>query len=375
MIPLSRSFRYLVCLVLLLLVSGCHVGRFFVWNFADIRDHKKFPSLPLKASSTPFQFAKRVGADTLLDNAPITIGGKTQPLRSLLEANDTRAFLIIRNDTIQYETYFEGYAASSIVPSFSVAKSVTSALVGIAIAEGRITSADDTLGKYLPELRDAALRRVTLTQLLDMQSGLDYNEGYYNPFGHVAKFYYGTNLTKASQKLDLASPPGTTFDYKSGNTQLLGLVLERATGQHLPEYLQAKLWTPMGMEFDASWSVDSKQHQVAKAFCCLNARAYDFAKFGRLYLNKGNWNGQQLVPAAWVDRSVGKTATHPLYNYQWWRSSKPYQFKMEGILGQFVFVDPTRNLIIVRLGAQYGKLDWDQLFDAIASAMPEKAVK
>ena len=121
-----------------------------------------------------------------------------------------------------------------------------------------------------------------------MTSGLDFKESYFNPFGHAATFYYGTNLRKAIKKLKLKNEPGKDFDYVSGNTQFLGLILERALkNKSITKYLEEKIWIPLEMEYDATWSLDRKRNGLEKTFCCLNARARDFAKIGRLFLNKG----------------------------------------------------------------------------------------
>ena len=191
----------------------------------------------------------------------------------------------------------------------------------------------------------------------------------------------------------------------SENTQLLAFIIERATGKKVPEYLQEKLWQPLGMEYDASWSIDSKKHQEAKAFCCLNACARDFAKFGRLYLNNGNWNGKQIIPAEWVNAStmVNDSTKDYFYTYQWWHNAdwkrlsdtssivhsaservftytnkkgktskyliKPENdFYADGLLGQFIYVYPEKNIIIVRSGKQ-AKVNWPKIFNNIAKEL------
>jgi CubicO group peptidase (beta-lactamase class C family) len=202
-----------------------------------------------------------------------------------------------------------------------------------------------------------------------MTSGLDFNEGYYNPFGHVATFYYGTNLRKAIKKLKLKRAPGERFEYVSGNTQLLGLILERALQtKTISAYLQEKLWIPLQMEHDASWSLDRQKEGLEKTFCCINATARDYAKIGRLYLNGGNWNGKQIISPSWVKQSItpsNRAGSASYYQYQWWIPSKG-TFLAQGILGQYIYVDPSKNLVIVRLGANKGEADWWQVFAALS---------
>jgi len=286
-----------------------------------------------------------------------------------LAKNKTVAFLIIHNDTIKYENYFNKYERESIVASFSMAKSFTSFLIGCAIEDGLIQSVDDPVTRYLPEMKKNGFDEVTIENLLQMTSGLKFNESYVNPFGHAATFYYGRKLEKSSLKLKLKNKPNETTDYVSGNTQLLGLVLDRVLeDQTISQYLEEKLWRKVGMEYDATWSIDKKKNGIEKTFCCLNARAIDFAKFGRLYLNKGNWQGQQLISESWVEHSTkldSSNGSYHGYQYQWWLPNKDGDFIAEGILGQFIFVSPSENLIIVRLGKKYGDVNREGTFEKI----------
>lgn len=359
-----RSIYLLVAILLLTTaLHSCKLGRYVFYNFADIKDYKKFPSRPLEASKEPFQFYR---PDT--GKAPKTVNN--QPFDEFLEDNKTVAYLIIQHDTIQYEKYFRGYDRESIVPSFSMAKSVTSILIGIAIDEGKIQSVNEPITNYIPELKPNGFEAVTIEHLLQMTSGIDYNESYVNPFGDAASFYYGRNLRKEIEKMKLEVEPGTRFEYTSGTTQLLGLVLERALkDQTVTEYLQEKLWTPLGMEYDASWSIDKEKDGLEKTFCCLNARARDFAKIGRLYKNNGVWDGKQLVPSDWVETSTKVDTTNGSeknYQYQWWQPNPGEDFSAEGILGQYIYVHPEKDLIIVRLGKNYGKTHWKSIFTETA---------
>jgi CubicO group peptidase (beta-lactamase class C family) len=359
----TKGSRLMLLIGLCFLMGACQVGRFVFYNFADIKDHKKFQARPLTASSKPFQFytTEKGKKPTSIDNIPFS---------KYLEDNHTVAFLIIRNDTIQYEEYFDRYNEASIVPSFSMAKSVTSILIGCAIDDGLIQSVDEPITKYIPELKENGFDKVSIKHVLQMTSGIDFNESYFNPFGDAASFYYGRNLRKQIAKMKLKEEPGKKFAYASGNTQLLGLILERALqNKTVTQYLQEKLWTPLGMEYDASWSIDKKKNGLEKTFCCLNARTHDFAKIGRLYLNKGNWNGQQLIAESWVEQSTKLDTTEgsiPNYQYQWWMPTPGQDFMAEGILGQFVYVNPSKNLVIVRLGKKTGKADWWAIFRSLA---------
>jgi CubicO group peptidase (beta-lactamase class C family) len=366
-----RSTAKIICFLLLCLVffQSCKLGRFVFYNFANITDHKIFPYRTIETSTSSFVFPK--------DQQPkqpgdIDLGEGNESFDSYLERTKTVAFLVIQNDSIQYERYFNKYTEESIVASFSMAKSITSMLIGIAIEEGKIQSVDEPITIYIPELKPNGFDAVTIKHLLQMTSGLDFNESYTNPFGHAATFYYGTNLRKAINKLKLKHVPGEKFDYTSGTSQLLGLVLERALRtQTISSYLEEKIWKPLGMEYDATWSLDRKKDGLEKTFCCLNARARDFAKLGRLYLHNGKWNGTQIVPEQWVEESTKLDTTEhsaPFYQYQWWLTKDAEQFYAKGILGQYIFVDPHKNLIIVRLGEKTSKVNWIKLISRVVDS-------
>ena len=384
-------------MVLALCFQACHVARFFFYNFSDVRDYKKFPSKPLTASPAPFHFIEAGGRNNL--KFPKLRSDTSLSFEQVLQKNACISFMLIRNDSILYSWQRKGYDESSIVPSFSMAKSFVSVMIGIAIDEGFIKSTEEPITNYIEFFDKNEFGKITIQHLLDMQSGIKFNEGYFNPFGEVAKFYYGNKLKKFMSKLKVEKEPGRDFDYKSVNTQLLSYILEKATGKSPTQYLQEKLWSPLGMEFDASWSVDSKKYQMEKGFCCLNARAKDFAKLGRLYLNKGNWNGKQLVPASYVEQSTVFTKRKNGFTYsnQWWHSINyhslqdssrlnglyekvppnryikyPYlvspggDFFAQGHLGQYVYVSPGKNIIMVRLGKREGKVNWPAFMRDIA---------
>jgi CubicO group peptidase (beta-lactamase class C family) len=369
MISTNTRLAFLFCLFFLFTFSACKVGRFVIYNFANITDYKKFPSRELHNNGEKFSFpAAKQG------QAPKTLAASNTtavPFDAFLEEHNTVAFLIIHNDTIQYEHYFNGYDQASIVASFSMAKSITSILIGCAIDDGLIKSVQDPVANYIPEMQKNGFDKVTIEHLLQMTSGLKFNEGYANPFGEVATFYYGRTLRKATPKLKLKRPPGEAFEYASGNPQILGLLLERALkNKTVTQYLQEKLWQPLGMEYDASWSIDKKKDGLEKTFCCINARARDFAKIGRLYLNKGNWNGKQVVPESWVKQSTKVDTSNGsawYYQYQWWLPTQTGDFMAVGILGQYIYVNPAKNLVIVRLGKSKGKADWKGVFTGIAA--------
>jgi len=352
-------------------ITSCKVGRFTYYNFADISDYKIFPTNKIENDSNTF-FFKKANVQIVPDSITIKQKGIEQKIEfeDYLTENNTVAFIIIKDDSIEYEKYFSKYDQSSIVASFSMAKSITSILIGCAIEDGLIKSTEEPITNYLPELKENGFEEITIKDLLNMTSGIEFNESYYNPFGQAASIYYGKNLKKEIGKLKLEYKPGTKFSYSSGDSQLLGLVLTSALkGKSISEYLEQKIWIPLGMEYNASWSLDNKNDGIEKTFCCLNARAIDFAKIGRLYLNKGNWNGTQIVSEEWVNESTKVDTTNggvKYYQNQWW-ILKEGAFEAQGILGQFIYVNPDKNLIIVRLGKKTGKTgSWTSLFGLLA---------
>jgi len=351
-------------LLILSTVSACTLGRFVYYNFADITDHKVFPKRTIANDSTDI-FYFHAATDNAVDIKMKDGSG----FEEYLAKNKTVAFLVIHNDTIKYENYFNDYERESIVASFSMAKSFTSFLIGCALDDKYLHSVQDPVTRYLPELKDQGFDSVSLENLLQMTSGLDFNESYKNPFGDAATFYYGRTLEKSTLKLGLKNAPNERTEYVSGNTQLLGLVLDRVLEEKtISQYLEEKLWTQVGMEYDASWSIDKKKSGLEKTFCCLNARAIDFAKFGRLYLKGGNWNGKQIISKSWVATSTKLDSSRGSdldYQYQWWIPNQEGDFIAVGILGQFIFVSPSENLLIVRLGEEHGDVNWEGTFEKI----------
>jgi CubicO group peptidase (beta-lactamase class C family) len=363
-----RVFPAFIFTCCVLSIAGCHVGRFFIYNVADLRDHRKFTSRPLTASENPYLFHER--SEQIVPRM-ITYQGKEYAFDDFLEESNTVAFLVIRNDSILCERYVDGYEKDDVIPSFSMAKSFTSILIGCAIEDGLIDDVRDPIVKYLPELRRNHSDSLRIEHLLQMTSGLHFDEVYYSPFADVGKFYYGRNLEKYVGNMRQENKPGEVFNYSSGDTQVLGMVLQKVLGtKTVTEYFQEKVWSPLGMEYDGSWSVDRKDG-VEKTFCCVNARARDFARIGRLYLNEGNWNGQQLVPKSWVKSSLTPVTTEGAvryYRYQWWFMGNNGSFSAVGLLGQYIYVQPADNLIIVRMGRNKGDFNWPSFFGSLTES-------
>jgi CubicO group peptidase (beta-lactamase class C family) len=274
------------------------------------------------------------------------------------------AFLVIKNDSILFEKYWEGYSRNSTTNSFSMAKTFVSILTGIAIDEGKIQSVDQKVGDFLDEFKKGDNQKVTIKHLLTMSSGIDFDENYVSPFAYPAAAYYGSDIRKLTlEDYKVTEEPGKVFKYLSGNTELLALVLEKATGKTLSEYASEKLWKPMGADNPAYWGVD-RSDGVERAYCCFNSNARDFARFGKLYLNKGNWNGTQLVSEEYVENSITPADLNDIsgkrndkYGYSWWLVNYRSEniFYARGILGQYIIVIPQKNAVVVRLGHKRDK--------------------
>jgi len=222
-------------------------------------------------------------------------------------------------------------------------------------------------------MKDPGFKKVTIEDLLTMRSGIKFNEGYSNPFGEAAKFYYGLNLKRYTRRLKVIHEPGSVYEYASGNTQILGMILEKATGKTLSAYFEEKIWKPMGALRPATWSLDSRKYREAKAFCCINAVPEDFALFGQLYLKNGYVDEQAVVPANWVKESLtihndSKDSQGYPYTYMW-RVMKDGCFFAKGILGQFIFVCPKKKIVIVRMGESAGNLDWPEFFHLLTDQL------
>jgi CubicO group peptidase (beta-lactamase class C family) len=356
-----------------------YVYRVLVWQESDAFDWQKFPARPLSAAPAAYHFA--VALDPRVEEVFGQLAG-VDDWSAFLAANDTQAFIVIQDGTVVYENYFNGTRRESIVTSFSVAKSFASTLIGLAIEEGYIESVDDPITVYLPELaeRDPRFSEITIRHLLLMASGFEYEE--FRPVilhsDDPLTTYYPDQRKLALEFTRIAEPPGQHFLYNKYHPQLLGMILERATGMPVTGYLQTRLWDPLGMEFDGSWSLDSETSGFEKMETGLNARAIDFAKLGVLFLNGGRWQGRQVVSQAWVDEatqpyfppdyddyytdSFAKLPGRGYYKYMWWgmgREGGGYDFSAEGDKGQAIYVSPHNNLVIVRNGIDYG-IPWSQ---------------
>ena len=348
----NRFAKFIIVAVLVILVLPVLIGKTYlykaiVYNFAGIDDYSIFDNRSVLAvQPVPWRFS----ADYGKVNIPDTLEQYLTKLQSV-------GLVLVQNREIVVEKYWNGYNDSSLSNSFSVAKSITSLLIGAAIHEGKIASVNDPVGKYLPEFNEGEKAKVKIVDLLTMSSGSNWNESYANPLSETTELYYGTNVYKTATRVNIVKPPGTYHAYKSGDTQLLGLIVEKATGKFLSVYAAEKIWQPLGAEHTALWSID-KPNGNEKAYCCFNSNARDFARLGQLMLDSGKINGRAVIDSAFFRKSVApckiideNNMPCNYYGYQWWIiPGRQDIFYARGILGQYIICIPARNMVIVRLG-------------------------
>lgn len=350
----------LVSLVLVLLIAmyafgvdyilkGVYVIYMQGHQTAYLDDYRYFDNHKIDAG-TPQPWAK----STAYNSVPLT-----DSLKRIHERWGSVAYVIIHQDSVWFEEYYGGYSDSSKSNSFSMAKSITAALLGKALEEGKVSSLQQKVKDFVPELAGPFAEALTMENLVSMSSGITWDESYYNPFSITTRLYFDKDIQGAIPALPVDKQPGLKFIYQSGDTQMLGIALQRATKSTLSELMSTYFWKPMGAEHSAIWQVDSEKYGIEKAYCCIASNAKDFARFGKLYLNHGRWNGQQLLDSAYVAKSIQpRYPESPQYGYGWWMGQykdKRY-FYMDGHLGQYVIVVPQDELIIVRLGHGIDKI-------------------
>lgn len=389
-----RKLLFLISAIIVscTIFSSCYVFRAYKNRKFELKSLNKLESINLPASNQPYSFAYNLNKNMQLKAF----------LDTSLENTFTYSYLVIQNDSIIYEKYFHPVHSKTQQPSFSVAKSFISTLVQIAVQESYIKNLNEPITNYLPYLtkRNKAFSNITIQHVMNMASGIKSSENYSNPFSDVLHMGFTKNLNNRLKKLKIEKEPGS-FDYKSVNTQILAAIIEKATKRKLQDYFIEKLWNPLGMEFDATWNIDSKKNTTARAFCCINATTKDFAKLGKLYLNNGKYNGKQIIDSNFVIETTlaDSMAAHGGYKNQWWAAppqtyfldsleadayhkktpltktfvttykDKKYfgvyhqkaAYYAEGILEQFIYINPRTNVIIVRLGHYWNHKKYNAL--------------
>ena len=276
----------------------------------------------------------------------------TQRLEDVHRELGTVAYLIIKNDSIWHESYYDGYNKDSKSNSFSMAKTVVTAAMFKAIMEGKIKSLDQKVGDYFPEFSKGLAAKLTVGDLSSMSTGLDWGEQYSSAFSITTRAYFGDHLEETMLKVPIIKEPGKEFEYVSGATELLAMVITKATGQKLSDYVSDKFWKPMGAENDALWQLDHPDG-IEKSYCCIASNARDFARFGKLLKHGGKWNNEQILDSIAVSKMThARFPASPQYAYGVWLNNYmgKNMYYLRGHLGQFVIVIPEDDIIIVRLG-------------------------
>ncbi|MBW2725866.1 MAG: serine hydrolase [Deltaproteobacteria bacterium] len=360
-----------------------------VHNFLNMKEI--FPTRAVHAPTEAFAFRR---ADLPIP-ASFMFNGEERDLDEYLDYSKSTGMLVLKNDVIVFERYWRGHREDGLHVSWSVAKSFVSALVGIALAEGKFENIHDPITRYLPELEGSGYDGVQIKDILEMSSGVGFNEDYADYDSDINRFSrtiaFGGSMAKFAASLESVRDPGSYHHYVSIDTQVLGMLLTRVTGVSLATYLEEKIWQPIGMEHDAYWMLDSSGMEVALGG--LNASLRDYARFGLLYLNRGRFRGVQIVPTQWVRRSTTPGASHlqpgkgnPAssstwgYGYQWWVPEPARNdYTAAGVYNQYIYVNPAARVVIVKNSANRRYLVERQeskdlhiaMFRAIAEAIGE----
>ena len=327
---------------------------------------KIFPRRDIAASSNPVAF----------ENAPMELPmayafkGEQRKLTDFLAKTSTTSFLVLRKGKLASEQYFNGAQADSRFTSWSMAKSFVVTLIGMAILDGKISSIDDRVDKYIPELIGQAYGESSIKSVMQMASGVRFTEVYTDKFSDINKLFYkvfifGQRVNESVATYPREVPPGSRFSYASADSQVLSWLVTKVYGKTLAAILQERIWQALGMEFSAYWSVDRIDGNEL-GYCCLNATARDFAKLGQLYLQDGQWQGKRLLPAGWVKQVTrpgfalqepgAPNPTQPNgrngirgYAMQFWvPQNYDGEYFANGVWGQSIWVSEKDETVIVR---------------------------
>lgn len=326
-----------------------YVQTALIYQNVGIDDYQIFHNRTIaKGESKPWPMSKNYNSSQISEED-----------REQMESFNPIAYLIIQDGEILYEEYWDGYGPASLSNSFSAGKSVVSLLIGIALDEGYIKSLDQKVMDFIPEYNTEQNKNLSIRNVLTMSSGLNWEESYSSPFSMTTDAYYGTDLPELIKSLEVIEESGKQFNYLSGNTELLAMIVQAATGKRISDYASEKIWKKIGAEHDALWCLDHEDG-MEKAYCCFNTNIRDFARFGQLVLNQGMWDSTQIIswdylqeatsPASYLKGKEGDPLDY--YGFQYWMIDYkdlriPY---MRGILGQYILPIKQKNAVVVRLG-------------------------
>ena len=391
----QRALICLLSLVIVLLIYSLikfpiqYLYRIFRYGESDVGDYKIFPERIISASDAPHYYEIR---EKNLDNHFLEYqykgDVKSAVFSDFMDETGTTALIVLHKEQLIHEGYYNGHTRESTNTSFSSVKSIVSLLIGIAIEDGYITSEKDSIAQYIQKFKKTDFEAVTIEDLLLMRSPIRYREGLLW-FGDDAKTYYMPDLRSlALQQTRIDDRYDSGFLYNNYHPLLLGIILERSTGQSVSSYFEERIWTQIGTEFDVSWSLDSETSGFEKMESGLNFKSIDFIKIGTLLINQGRWNGRQIINPAWLEKSI--YASFPLdpddykrsdwlsdadigYQYMWYSLENEkggYDFFAAGKYGQYLYISPENEVVIVRNGFQEGRVDyWPLVLREIANTI------
>jgi CubicO group peptidase (beta-lactamase class C family) len=374
LMPMLTMLRFLVFIVISMLY-GCRFGRMAIIQMPGQHDFKLQASQRVsKGDKEVFQFYRTSASEgNRIANLRIPDSKNLKDslvFEKILKRNHVAACMLIKNDSILYSQYFGGYSPDRYFTSFSVAKSFVVTLLGIAISEGHITSEHAYLTKWVPELKGKQhADSVRLIHLLEHRSGIRFREIPFNPFGRLTALYHRRHQIGVLKNMRWDRAPNTRYEYQDINTFLLGLIIERATGMPLQTYLESRLWSQLGMQADAFWSSE-RANGMVKPYCCLQTQVEDLARFGRLYLHKGQWQGRTIVPQYWIERAtycddISDDSMRPGRPWHWQTGNYPdCDFNARGLYDQFIYVNPSKNVVLVMISDKHyiTRISWRELF-------------
>lgn len=362
-----------------------YVWRLIFWRAPNPDDGHRFPSRGFGASIRPTSFSTATGQDgsVRVAFAPVLSGSET--LEAFLSRTFSTSLLVLRNNQLVYQGYFNGSRRDTEVGSFSMAKSITSLLVGIALAEGKLPALDTPAARVLPNV-PGLKNGVTIRQIMDMTSGFALDHA--RPLGPLSApwtdyklMYFSPNLRAVARSVRPIYRPGTHFSYDDRNPMLVGLMLEQQLGEHVTSFLQRRLWDPVGAEWPGSWSLDSESSGFEKMESGINARPLDFLKIGALVLNGGlNLRNERIIPPSWIEAISTPTprtdnfqgGPDEFYTLFWWgftRANEPPDIYAHGIFGQVLLVSRARNVVILRTGSSEGGISWPRLLKSVVDRL------
>ncbi|MDE6276168.1 MAG: beta-lactamase family protein [Clostridia bacterium] len=363
----------ILCIVTTCMYSATFLNRTLSHWDSSVEDYKVFPQRAVEKSDTPYMYTQNINES--IGNIKVEYSNKKISLNNFINKTDTTSFIIVKNDSIIYSQYANGYDDNSIYTSFSMAKSVVSLLIGKAIEDGFIDSVNQPISDFIFEFKDLPIGKTTIEQLLLMRSDIVYDENKPLWFGDDTLTYWYDDLKQLALKhTKLTDKYNGKFHYNNYHPLLLGIILERSTGMTVSQYFQREIWQKIGAEYDASWSLDSQKAGFEKMESGINFNAVDFIKIGSMVLRGGYWNGQQIINKSWLD--VSTTCEFPLkndeykktfledknigYKYMWYstRSQQSgYDIIAWGKSDQILYISPANDIVVLRTGKSDGKVN------------------